>query len=132
MMGGCLCQRVRYRVRATPIYAGHCHCRDCQRATGAGHVTAVGINKTDLEITGALASFSSLGGSGKEVRRFFCPNCSSMIYSESDAGPGVISLSAGTLDDPSAISPQFALFERDRPSWDETSQSILHHYTVPA
>jgi hypothetical protein len=92
----------------------------------------VGFNKNDIEITGDLKTFSSRGGSGREVRRVFCPHCGSMIYSESDAGPGVINVSAGTLDDVSVISPQFALFDRDRPVWDEVPLNVIRHYTVPA
>jgi hypothetical protein len=122
---------VRYRAKAAPIGAGHCHCRDCQRASGAGHITAALFNKGDLEITGDLKAYSTRGGSGREARRFFCPNCGSMIYAESDAGPGVVSLSAGTLDEPSAITPQFAVFDRDRPSWDEVPGDISRHHTVP-
>jgi hypothetical protein len=131
MTGGCLCSQVRYRVKAAPVYAGHCHCRDCQRASGAGHVTAAGFRKSDLELTGELKMFAMRGGSGKEARRFFCPTCGSMIYAESDAGPGGISLSAGTLDDPSQITPQFACFSRDRAPWDHIAPGIAQYETLP-
>jgi hypothetical protein len=34
--GGCLCGKVRFRVAAEAIETGYCHCRMCQRNTGAG------------------------------------------------------------------------------------------------
>ena len=34
--GGCLCGKLRYATDAGVAFGGNCHCRDCQRATGAG------------------------------------------------------------------------------------------------
>ena len=33
--GGCLCGRLRYRIDHAPHHADYCHCRVCQRASGA-------------------------------------------------------------------------------------------------
>ena len=33
--GGCLCGKVRFRVAAPPIDSGYCHCRICQKNSGA-------------------------------------------------------------------------------------------------
>ena len=33
--GGCTCRAVRYRVTAKPLFVHCCHCRWCQRETGA-------------------------------------------------------------------------------------------------
>lgn len=33
--GGCLCGRVRFRVTAEALDSGYCHCRMCQRNSGA-------------------------------------------------------------------------------------------------
>jgi hypothetical protein len=30
MSGGCLCGQVRYTADAEPMFAGICHCKDCQ------------------------------------------------------------------------------------------------------
>ena len=40
--GGCLCGAVRYRISAAPSHTDYCHCRMCQRSTGAP-VVPVGI-----------------------------------------------------------------------------------------
>jgi hypothetical protein len=129
MKGGCLCSTVRYEANGSPLYAGHCHCRDCQRATGTGHLTAVGFNKYDVRIEGELRVYATKGGSGREVRRYFCPTCGSYIFSESDARPGAVNLAAGTLDDPGTISPTFSVFDRDRHAWDYMSPEIERRHT---
>ena len=33
--GGCLCGKVRFRVTAPAIDTGYCHCRMCQKNSGA-------------------------------------------------------------------------------------------------
>ena len=33
--GGCTCRFVRYRMTSTPLFVHCCHCRWCQRETGA-------------------------------------------------------------------------------------------------
>jgi len=39
--GGCLCGAVRYECGGEPQFSLQCHCRDCQRQSGAPHVAAV-------------------------------------------------------------------------------------------
>jgi hypothetical protein len=33
--GGCTCRAVRYRMTSKPLFVHWCHCRWCQRETGA-------------------------------------------------------------------------------------------------
>ncbi|HYV89124.1 MAG TPA: aldehyde-activating protein, partial [Candidatus Polarisedimenticolia bacterium] len=35
--GGCACGAVHYEIGAEPVFMLNCHCRDCQRATGAAY-----------------------------------------------------------------------------------------------
>ena len=34
-VGGCLCGTIRYRLMSEPVDPGYCHCRMCQRFSGA-------------------------------------------------------------------------------------------------
>ena len=36
--GGCLCGAVRYEAQGEPLYAGHCYCEDCRKASGGGFI----------------------------------------------------------------------------------------------
>ena len=40
--GGCACGAIRYEFVGEPAAAINCHCRDCQRASGAGFASAGG------------------------------------------------------------------------------------------
>jgi len=48
MAGGCLCGAVRYVITGAPRFISQCCCKDCQKATGTGHTTIVGILREQL------------------------------------------------------------------------------------
>ena len=33
--GGCYCGAIRYRIEGEPLHVNYCHCRMCQRLSGA-------------------------------------------------------------------------------------------------
>jgi hypothetical protein len=69
--GGCLCGAVRYQADGEPLFAVHCHCRDCQRASGTGHVPVLGMRRESFSYTGNTSSYATMGMSkGKAVRHF--------------------------------------------------------------
>ena len=70
--GGCLCGRVRYTAEGPALFGVLCHCRDCQRASGTGHVPVVGVSKADFSGTGDPKSYASIGGSGRISVQAFC------------------------------------------------------------
>jgi hypothetical protein len=56
--GGCLCGAVRYQVVGIPLFAVLCHCRDCQRASGTGHVPVMGMPKSSFTVQGETKSYA--------------------------------------------------------------------------
>ncbi|MGH7052276.1 MAG: GFA family protein, partial [Stellaceae bacterium] len=66
LQGGCVCGAVRYRLTAAPLIVHACHCRDCQRLTGAAFALNMWIEKSCVEADhAALKSFLTTAGSGK-------------------------------------------------------------------
>lgn len=115
--GGCLCGAVRYTAEADPTSATVCHCRDCQKFTGSTFAALVALNKEALTITGALKTFSSIGGSGKPILRHFCSECGSSIAEEPGTRPGMVILNVGTFDEPSLARPGREIFRDDALPW---------------
>jgi hypothetical protein len=129
--GGCLCGAVRYEIDGDPIFAGHCHCRDCQKATGTGHVSVTGLPRSAVTITGQTKGYTSKGASGSPITRNFCPNCGSLIYSEPAVMQGVINVTAGSMDDPSLYQPQAVIYTKSRPAWDRIDSGLPEFETMP-
>src|SRR5262245_11032370 len=87
--GRCLCGAVTYSINGQPLGMGQCHCKDCQRASGTGHLSLARFKKDDVTIKGQTRSFASKAESGNINSRHFCPTCGSRIYGENSARPGV-------------------------------------------
>jgi hypothetical protein len=49
--GRCLCGTVTFEGRGDPSWVVHCHCRNCQRASGAGFLTDVGFMSNHFDWT---------------------------------------------------------------------------------
>ena len=52
--GRCLCGAVSYTIDAKPVRMAQCHCKDCQRASGTGHMSLAFFEKRDVVIRGQL------------------------------------------------------------------------------
>ena len=111
--GGCLCGDLRYEGRGEPSWVVHCHCRNCQRASGAAFLTYIGFSIDRLRWSkGKPAIFESSVG----VERGFCPRCGSTL-TFARPSRNEISVFAGTLDEPNGITPTAHAFFDHHFSW---------------
>ena len=69
--GHCLCGAVSYTINAKPMRMAQCHCKDCQRASGTGHMSLAFFKKDDVAILGKTASYPSTADSGNINTRIF-------------------------------------------------------------
>ena len=106
--GGCLCGAIRYRVRGPLRDVVFCHCSRCRRTHG--HYAAyTSCARGDLEVAEArgLRWYESDGR-----RRGFCSECGASVFWEREEGD-TISISAGTLDQPTRLRPSRHVFTDD-------------------
>ena len=116
--GGCACSAIRYTVEADPIVMMNCHCRDCQRASGSAYAAIVVVPREAVQIVGELQHYAVTGGSGKLVKRGFCPSCGSQVAISLEKIPGIIGLHAGSLDDPTLHTPTAEVWTESAQPWD--------------
>jgi len=132
MKGGCLCGAVRYEVEGTPEFAVLCYCRDCQRASGAGHVPVLGVRRSRVRITGETRHFAVRAESGGMATRHFCPTCGSLLFGKSvEERDEVMSVYVGSLDDPSVFHPSVAICTRSRPAWEPAVPGLRDFHGMP-
>ena len=118
LVGGCLCGAIRYSISGAPLFVSQCCCKDCQKATGTGHTTILGIHNSQLEMAGTPTTFTNAGESGGKVTRHFCGVCGGRLYTSGDMPGEIIIFQAGSLDDPNQIRPTSVIYAKDAPEWD--------------
>lgn len=129
--GRCQCGDVTFEIDAEPMMAGQCHCRDCQRSSGTGHVNIVGFPRTAVRVTGTTATFQSLADSGATVTRSFCPRCGSRLFGATTSMPDMLTVNAGVLDDMSAYRAQMTVYAKRRPAWDPVAEGVPVFEAMP-
>ena len=118
VVGGCLCDSIRYRSEAEPALTAICHCTHCQRQSGSAFSVNVGVPRDGLAVEGAtLATWRDAGDSGKAVLRRFCSQCGSVLFADAEAFPAMTFVKAGTLDDRSWVQPEFHIWCASAQPW---------------
>lgn len=117
--GGCTCKAVRYRMESTPLFVNCCHCRWCQRETGASFALNAMIEADRVTNLGAepeVVHTPSESGLGQKIAR--CPKCRVAVWSNyAGAGPVVMFVRVGTLDNPDVLPPDIHIFTQSKQPW---------------
>ena len=129
--GGCACGAIRYACASSPIAMINCHCRDCQRSSGAPFASGVVVLASDLEVTGTPATYAVRGGSGNVTVRSFCSTCGSPLFARSAAVNGFVSVRFPTLDDPSTFKPMLDIWTASAQPWVCMDDAIPHFAESP-
>jgi hypothetical protein len=117
--GGCDCRAVRYRLQTRPLFVHCCHCRWCQRESGAAFALNAMIEADRVINLGAdpeVVDTPSDSGLGQKIAR--CPACRVAVWSHyAGAGPVVKFVRVGTLDNPDLLPPDVHIFTASKQPW---------------
>jgi hypothetical protein len=117
--GGCDCGAVRYRSESAPLFVHCCHCRWCQRESGASFALNAMIESdrvTNLGVEPEVVDTPSESGLGQKIAR--CPRCRVAVWSHyAGAGPLIRFVRVGTLDNPDLLPPDIHIFTRSKQPW---------------
>lgn len=115
--GGCACGAVRFKITAPFMGVGVCHCTDCQKASG-GPPNYVALTPTAaFEVTrGEAKIYHSVGDSGGDVQRAFCPECGTPLWSV-PPDDSFRPVKLGALDDSSDLAPMLHLYTDSAQPW---------------
>ncbi len=115
--GGCSCGEVRYRLASEPLFIHCCHCLNCQRQTGSAFVINLLIEADRVEaLSGEPRPVEVPRDDGSTQRIFRCPTCQIAVFSQYSRRD-VHFVRGGTLDVPSAVTPDVHIFTRSKLPW---------------
>jgi len=117
--GGCTCGAVRYQLTGEPLFVHCCHCRWCQRETGASFALNAMIEADRVGLlSGEPEMVNTPSNSGKGQRIARCPHCRIALWSNyAGAGDAVRFVRVGTLDDPDRLPPDLHIFTSSKQPW---------------
>ena len=117
--GGCACRAVRYALAAPPLFVHCCHCRWCQRESGAAFALNAMIEADRVHLLhGAPETVLTPSESGKGQKIVRCRACKVALWSHyAGAGDTVSFVRVGTLDDPDRLPPDIHIFTASKQPW---------------
>ena len=117
--GACTCRAVRYRMTSSPLFVHCCHCRWCQRESGAAFALNALIEADRVELIEGDPEFvvtPTNSGRGQKIAR--CPTCKVALWSNyAGAGDAVRFVRVGTLHDPDRLPPDIHIFTASKQPW---------------
>jgi hypothetical protein len=124
--GGCDCGLVRYRMKTQPLFVHCCHCRWCQRESGASFALNAMIEAervVHLRAEPEIVDTPSNSGKGQKIAR--CPKCRVALWSNyASAGPVIKFVRVGTLDAPDYLPPDIHIFTASKQPWVALSAGV--------
>ncbi len=129
--GGCLCGAVRFEARGAPLFAGNCHCRDCQKATGSGYMPVMGFPVQAVTISGEVRYFERIADSGKRADEGFCPACGARLFAHAEELANMVLVQASALDEPARFVPQLDMYTASAQPWDVMDPKLPKFERMP-
>lgn len=120
LQGGCDCRHIRYQIETAPLFVHCCHCRWCQRESGASFALNALIESDRISILGddvpEFVNTPSNSGKGQQIAR--CPKCRIAVWSHyAGAGILVAFVRVGTLDRADLLAPDIHIFTSTKQPW---------------
>ena len=124
--GGCTCRAVRYRMTTRPLFVHCCHCRWCQRESGASFALNALIEADRvILLKGAPEVVNTPSNSGKGQKIVRCPTCRIALWSNyAGAGDAMRFVHVGTLDEPDRLLDRGGRVVREAEGQGEVEQEL--------
>lgn len=115
----CHCGQLKVVAADEPERVLVCHCKACQRRTGAAFNVASFWPKGQVRIEGERKVYERPADSGFKIRFHFCPECGSNVFWELERRPESYAIAVGSFADPDFPAPTLAVWEESMHPWVE-------------
>ena len=130
--GGCACGAIRYECSTEPLMVVNCHCRDCQRSSGAAFSAGVVVPANSLTLRkGEPKYYRVTAESGNIAQRGFCNDCGSPLFAGNSNNAHVVAIKVGSIDDPSWCKPMVDIWTQSAQPWDYMNPDLPKMPTQP-
>ncbi len=124
--GGCACGQVRYELRSDPSDVGYCHCRLCQRTTGAPVVVWATVPLRSFVVTDGEHVLRTYPSTPSGWRQFCCL-CGTQLAMQVAHEPDTVDVTVASLDEPAALPPTNHILDASRIPWLTLADDLPRH-----
>ena len=131
--GHCTCGAIHYRMTSRPLFVHCCHCRWCQRESGAAFALNAMIEADRVLLMAGepeVVMTPSASGKGQAIAR--CPNCRVAVWSNyAGSGDKLRFVRVGTLAEPDRMPPDIHIFTSSKQPWvilDPATPALPEYY----
>ncbi len=117
LTGGCNCGAVRFEVTAPLVEASYCHCRRCQRRTGAAASPNAHPAESSFRVVRGAATLRMWQPEGGG-EKWFCGECGSSLFARNPSHANPLGIRMGTFDDDPEIRPSVRQFVASAAPWE--------------
>jgi hypothetical protein len=127
LSGGCNCGAVRFELSEPPASAGYCHCRRCQRRSGAAASANAYVHLRTLRILSGEESMRAWKPeTGRE--KWFCGECGSALFGGNPNSDDPIGVRLGAFDGDPGVRPSKRQFTDYAAPWEPIPDDGLPRY----
>ena len=121
MRGGAL------SAKASPLTIYNCHCKDCQRFSGAAWSVSMIVRDADFELlSGQTVRYERKANSGNVIAMNFCARCHGWLWSSNPTLPGIKVARAGTLDNMDWAEPIGNIWTDSKAAWAKIDPELVN------
>ena len=132
LKGRCYCGAVQYQATGDQLFAGQCHCRECQYFSGGHPNIVIGMPDSGFKYTKGKGKPFRRDDLATPATREFCADCGTHILSRAPGLPNAVLIKVGTLDDPKAFTgPQMVIFTIDKQPFHHVPEGVPTFERVP-
>src|SRR3954451_25010923 len=129
LTGGCNCGAVRFEVLEPLVVAHYCHCRRCQRRSGAASSPSARAAPGSVRIVQGRAELRAWKPEdGRE--KWFCGVCGSALFSSKPEFGGPLGIRLGAFDRDPGIRPSARFFVASAASWEPIPEDGLPRFAA--
>jgi hypothetical protein len=116
MNAQCACGQLRVQLPETEPVVIVCHCRACQRRTGAPVAGGAYYPANGVEVTGERRAYTRSADSGRTFTSEFCPICGTSMVWRAEMFPQMIGVALGAVEG-RLPDPSRSIWECHRRPW---------------
>jgi hypothetical protein len=127
LTASCLCGGVRLEIDEPLVSAGYCHCKRCQRRTGAAASPQGRVAPGSLRVVAGedlLRAYEPPDG----FHKIFCSACGASLFSRSPDDPQVISVRLGAFDADPGVRPAYRQWVESAAPWEPLPDDGLQRF----